>query len=96
MRFIGIRDLRNKASQILDELRREKEMIITSNGKPIAIMAATSEENLEEHLAAFRQARAVAAVNALQKTSVESSADKLTLDHINKEIRTVRRKRSGG
>jgi antitoxin (DNA-binding transcriptional repressor) of toxin-antitoxin stability system len=31
-------------------------MIITSNGRPIAILAAISESNLEESLKAFRHA----------------------------------------
>jgi prevent-host-death family protein len=94
MRFIGIRDLRNKLSQIRDELDREKEIVITSNGKPIAILSAVSEDNLEEQLEAFRQARAVAAVNALQGASARSGADKITLNEINEEIQAVRRERA--
>jgi prevent-host-death family protein len=94
MRFIGIRDLRNKLSQIRDELDREKEIIITSNGKPIAILSAVSEDNLEEQLEAFRQARAVAAVNALQRASARSGADKIALNEINEEIQAVRRERA--
>jgi len=94
MRFIGIRDLRSKLSQIRDELDREKEIVITSNGKPIAILSAVSEDNLEEQVAALRQARAVAAVNALQKSSAGSGADKITLNEINEEIQAVRRERA--
>lgn len=93
MRFIGIRDFRNKSSKIWDELRKEREIVITSNGKPIALLSATTEENLEENLAAIRQAKAVAAVNAIQRKSVEMGTDKLSLEEINAEIKAVRGKR---
>ena len=72
MKFISVRDLRGKSAQVWKELPEERELIITSNGRPIAILAAISEANLEESLGAFRQARAVEAVASLQYKSVRS------------------------
>lgn len=86
MRFVTIRDLRNKSAQIREALPREKEMILTSNGNPIAVLSAVSEDTLEESLAAFRRARAMAAVAYLQKRSVELGADRISLEEINREI----------
>lgn len=37
MRFITIRDLRSNSAKIQRELPKEKEMVLTSNGKPITI-----------------------------------------------------------
>jgi len=68
-------------------------MIITNNGRPVAILAAVSESNLEESLSAFRQARAVDAVASLQRRSVEQGTDKIAMEDINAEIRAVRQKR---
>ena len=93
MKFIGVRDLRNKSAKIWEQLSKEKELVITSNGKPIAILSSVSEENLEDNLRAFRQARAIDAVTNLQKRSIESGIDRLTLDEINAEIRAEREKR---
>ncbi len=93
MKFIGIRDLRNKSAKVWEELNKEKEIIITSNGKPIAILSSVTEENLEENLKAFRQIRAISAVTELQTKSIENGLDKLTLDQINSEIRAERKKR---
>jgi antitoxin (DNA-binding transcriptional repressor) of toxin-antitoxin stability system len=70
MKFLSVRDLRGKSAQIWKELPGEREMIITSNGRPIAILASISESNLEESLAAFRRARAVDAVASLQRRSI--------------------------
>ena len=67
-------------------------MVVTSNGRPIAILAAITEENLEESLAAFRRARAVEAVVSLQRRSAEEGTDKISLDEINAEIKSVREK----
>ncbi|MCJ7749297.1 MAG: type II toxin-antitoxin system Phd/YefM family antitoxin [Desulfobacterales bacterium] len=89
-----MRDLRSKSAQVWKQLRQEREMIITSNGRPIAIIAAISDSDLEESLSAFRQVRAVEAVASLQRRSVEVGNDKMTMDEIDAEIKAVRRKRA--
>ena len=67
MKFVSVRDLRGKAAEIWKTLPGEGEMVITSNGRPIAILAAVNESNLEESLSAFRRARAVEAAANLQR-----------------------------
>jgi len=94
MKFLSVRDLRGKSAQVWKELPAEREMIITSNGRPIAILAAITESNLEESLTAFRQARAVEAVASLQRRSVEQGTDRVTMDEIDAEIKAVRKKRA--
>jgi antitoxin (DNA-binding transcriptional repressor) of toxin-antitoxin stability system len=94
MRFLSVRDLRGKSAEIWKRLPGEREMIITNNGRPIAILAAINESNLEESLAAFRQARAVEAVASLQRRSVEQGTDKISMGEIEEEIKAVRRKRA--
>lgn len=94
MRFLSVRDLRGKSAQIWKDLPEEREMVITSNGRPIAILATISESNLEESLTAFRQARAVEAVAALQRRSADQGTNRITMDEIDAEIRAVRKKRA--
>ncbi|MDO9110332.1 MAG: type II toxin-antitoxin system Phd/YefM family antitoxin [Desulfatirhabdiaceae bacterium] len=94
MKFVSVRDLRGKSAQVWKELPDEREMIITSNGRPIAILAAISESNLEESLKAFRQARAVEAVASLQRRSADQETDKITMGEIDAEIKMVRNKRA--
>lgn len=94
MKFLSVRDLRGKSAQIWKDLPEEREMVITSNGRPIAILAAINESNLEESLTAFRQARAVEAVAALQRRSADQGTDKITMDEIDAEIKAVRKKRA--
>lgn len=93
MRFISVRDLRGKSGEIWQGLSKEKEMIITSNGKPIALLFAISEENLEESLTAARRARAILAVESMQRKSVEAGVHKLTSKEIEEEIKADRSNR---
>jgi len=94
MKFVSIRDLRGKSAEIWKKLPGEREMIITSNGRPIAILAAVNESNLEESLSAFRQARAIEAVASLQRLSIEQGTDNISMNEIDAEIKAVRKKRT--
>ena len=94
MKFVSVRDLRGKSAEVWRELPEEREMIITSNGRPVAILAAVSESNLEESLAAFRKARAVDAVALMQRKSAARGTDSLTQQEIDAEIAAVRERRA--
>ena len=90
MKFLSIKDLRTKSSQIWQSLPDEKEMVITNNGKPVAILSALNGDNFEESLAAIRYARVSDAIITIQKESVQRGSDKLDLEAINAEIGAIR------
>jgi antitoxin (DNA-binding transcriptional repressor) of toxin-antitoxin stability system len=94
MKFISVRDLRGKSAEVWKDLPAEREVVVTSNGRPIAILSAVNESNIEESLSAIRQARAAEAVMSLQRRSVEKGTDGVTMDEINTEIKAVRRSRT--
>ncbi|MCL4078682.1 type II toxin-antitoxin system prevent-host-death family antitoxin [Coriobacteriia bacterium Es71-Z0120] len=94
MKFVSVRDLRSKSADIWRDLRDEREMVVTSNGRPVAVLAAVNESNLEETLAAFRRARAIDAVAALQRASVARGLDALSADDVEAEIAAVRKART--
>lgn len=94
MRFVSVRELRGKSAAIWKELAAEKDLVVTSNGKPIALLSATSEELLEESLVAVRRARALAAVTAMQQASLKAGTDRLSLKEIGVQIKAVRKGRS--
>jgi antitoxin (DNA-binding transcriptional repressor) of toxin-antitoxin stability system len=82
-----------KSSQIWQELPGQKEMVITSNGRPIALLSSIDENNLEQVLTALRRARATAAVASIQYESTRKGTDKLSIDEIDAEIAAVGSKR---
>ncbi len=93
MRFITVRELRGRPSEVWSKLSRDKDLILTLNGKPIAILSTVSEDTLESMLIALRRARAVAAVDAIQSRSVTTGTDKLSPDEIHAEIAATRKAR---
>jgi prevent-host-death family protein len=93
MRFITVRDLRGKSAQVWQQLEKEKEIVITSNGKPVAVLCSVSENILEESLAAIRRSRAVAAVGPIQMQSLERGSAELTDSDLSNEIAKVRKGR---
>ncbi len=93
MKFLSVRDLRSKPGEVWKSLAAAREMVLTSNGRPIAVLSAVTEETLEETVAAIRRARAVAAVAELQRSAAASRRDRLTPEEIEGEIAAVRRER---
>jgi antitoxin (DNA-binding transcriptional repressor) of toxin-antitoxin stability system len=93
MRFLTVRDLRTKSAEVWRSLSREKEMVVTYNGRPVAILSSVAEDSVEGALQAIRQARAVQAVASLQRESVAKGTDAITEQEIDTEIRAVRKKR---
>lgn len=96
MRFVSVRDLRAKSAELWRDLPSEGQMVVTSNGKPVAILSAVDETNVEESAAAIRKARALQAVQSIQLASVAAGLDGMTMDEIDEEIRAVRRARRSG
>ncbi len=94
MRFVSVRELRNQSASVWKVLSEEKDLVITSNGKPIALLSAMVEEDLEASLGAVRRARAQAAATALQQASLQAGTDRLSLEDINAEINAARRERA--
>jgi antitoxin (DNA-binding transcriptional repressor) of toxin-antitoxin stability system len=93
MKFLSVRDLKTKSAQVWKDLPDQKEMIVTSNGRPIALLSSINENNLEQVLTAFRHARATNAVATVQYESAQKGTDKISMDEINAEIGAVRSKR---
>ena len=92
MRFISVRELNTKPKEIWAKIKDE-EVVVTSNGKPIAVLSAVTEENLDKTLRAIRRSRALMAVEEMQKKSVKIGLDRLTDGEIESEIRAARRER---
>ena len=93
MKFINVRELRLRPGEVWKKLKIEKDIILTLNGKPFAILNSTDEDRLEQTLASLRRSRAMEAMEKLQKYSKDKGLNKLTIEDIEKEIQLVRRER---
>ncbi len=93
MKFITVRDLRSRSAEVWRKLRKENDLVVTSHGKPIAIVSATDEEDVEQALRERRQARAMRAVKQLQEAAAATGRDRLTDEDIDAEVRQARKGR---
>lgn len=93
MRFISVRELRGKSAEVWRGLSREGDVVVTSKGKPIALLSAASEETLESSLKTVRRVRALTAVQRMQADAVKNGLNRTSLADINAEIAAVRRGR---
>ena len=93
MNFVSVRELRGKSAAVWDALATEGDLVVTSNGKPIAILSPTTGETLEASLRALRQARAQLAIAAMQARARDSGVDRMTLEQVNVEIAAARSQR---
>ncbi len=94
MQFITVRELRSQWAGVSRRLSQQHDLVITSHGKPVAILSAVSPDNLEESLAALRRARAIVAVEAIQRQSVTAGKHRTTQKQIQAEIGRARQDRT--
>jgi antitoxin (DNA-binding transcriptional repressor) of toxin-antitoxin stability system len=90
MEFITVRDLRTRPSQVWDKLRQRRDLILTSSGRPIAVLSHIEEGDVEETLAALRRARAQAALSRLRADAATQGLDRLSPEEIEAEIAAAR------
>lgn len=93
MKFVTIRELRSKTASIRQDLAQAREIVLTANGRPFAVMTPVSAETVEEEIQAIRRARTRAAVDALRAAAKAAGVGKLTMEEIDAEIAAARRSR---
>ncbi len=94
MKFVSVRDFRIRPGDIWKQLKIDNDIIITSNGKPIAILNSVEAENLESSISVLRRARALLALEKIQKASASKGTDKLSEEEIENEIKSSRSERN--
>ena len=94
MQFITARDLRNRSGEVWKQLKEARELVITSNGKPVAILSNFDEEDdLEQRLKDIRTARAARALDNMQQRAADKGLEKLNDEEIDNEVKMARQER---
>lgn len=91
MEFISVRDLRIHTGRVWEKLEQKKDLIITSNGRPLAIMTEVSGDSLESTLNAVREARGRGAIRQMRRDSLQKGLDKISEREIEAEIKRARK-----
>jgi prevent-host-death family protein len=91
MKFVSVRELRLKPGEVWKAAKAEKDLVITANGRPIAILTGVNEDTFEQELAVIQRARALLALEKLHKESVKKGKYKLSDKDIQMEIDAARK-----
>jgi hypothetical protein len=94
MNLIAVKDLKSPRA-LREKLKQERELLLTSNGKPMAIMFDLSEgEDPEMALRAVREARSRLALQRVREAACRSGRDRLSKRDINELIAKARAERT--
>ncbi|MBM3493751.1 MAG: type II toxin-antitoxin system prevent-host-death family antitoxin [Armatimonadetes bacterium] len=93
MCYVSIRDMRIKPGEVWQRLRREGELVVTNNGRPVAVLASVDDDP-EEVLRSFRAVRAHASLSRVRDAAARAGVSRLSVQEIADEVKAVRAARS--
>jgi antitoxin (DNA-binding transcriptional repressor) of toxin-antitoxin stability system len=93
MKFISIRDLRSDTAGLRRDLQADREIVVTANGRPIAVMTRVNPDTVEQEILAIRRARARAALSRTRDRARSEGLDRLSMDQIDEIVAKARRDR---
>jgi len=92
VKFLSTRELRNRPGYVR-ELAQEDELVLTVNGKPIAILVGVDNDDFEETALVVRQVKAQRALSRMRSQAARQGLEGLSSSAIDAEIRAVRSRR---
>lgn len=93
MSTISVSELKKKpASQWLKSVGKD-DLVVTSKGRPVAVLLRIASASLESTRTLMRSVRALQSQAALQQAAASSRTARLTLSDIDAEIAAARRAR---
>jgi len=94
VKFVSSREIRVNPKPIFDFLEKDREVIVTSRGKPVALLLGVTGDDLEETVRLVRRARAQVAVSRIRKAASQAGLDGMSQAEIGEEIAAARSERS--
>lgn len=93
MKLIAIQDLK-QPRRLKERLRAEKELLLTSDGRPVAVLVdVAAAEDPEAVVQSIRDSRSRLALSRVREAAARSGAARLSLAEINREIAATRKAR---
>jgi antitoxin (DNA-binding transcriptional repressor) of toxin-antitoxin stability system len=89
MKTVTIRDFRTRPKQVREALRREREAVLTANGRPVAVMIPVDAGSIDQTLEILRRARALEALRAIR-----TEGRRMAMKDVDAIIAKTRRARS--
>ncbi len=95
MRFLSARDFRNRPGYVR-QLAQKDDLVLTANGKPVAILVGVQGDEFEETARAISRAKAQLALTRMRRHTARRGLERLSPSAIDAEVRAVRSRRKSG
>lgn len=98
MKFVTVREFRANTATMRKELENEQQLVLTSNGRPFAMVTPVEPDTVMEESLAVTRARAQLALDRAAMKARKDGRDTMTMDEIDAiiaDVRKQRRKRVG-
>jgi prevent-host-death family protein len=93
MKFVTVRDFRIRPGAVWKNLEKDEEVIITSNGKPIAMLTGITDVTFDETIKVYRRTKTELAISRMRKSTAKKGLSRISGEEIEAEIKAVRRAR---
>ena len=94
MKFVSSREIRVNPRPVFQAAEEGDEVVITSRGKPVALLVAVNGDDLEETVRLVRRARAQAAVSRMRKAAAREGSQSMSREEIEDEINAAQSERA--
>jgi len=91
MKYISIRDLRGNTAAVRKSLAKDGEIVVTANGKPIAVLAPVSPQSVEDTVTAIRRARFTRALEEAHAAAKDADLSGLSAEQVDAVVRGARK-----
>jgi len=81
MNYIAVKDLKNSKS-LREKLKKERELILTKDGQPFALLVSVSADTLEDSLREVRRAMFSKAIARGRKKALTTKVDETEIDSL--------------
>jgi len=93
MTLIPIKDFRSRSAEVWRRVAQHNDVVVTNNGKPVAVMTSVTADSVDELLTSLQRVRALRALEAIHRQAVAQGSASLSDAAIAREIRAARRSR---
>ncbi len=90
MKFVSSREIRVNPRPVFDAAGEGDEVVITSRGKPVALLVGVDGDDLEETVRLFRRAKAQVAVSRMRGAAARAGLAGMDQAEVEAEIAAAR------
>jgi antitoxin (DNA-binding transcriptional repressor) of toxin-antitoxin stability system len=93
MEFVPARDFRLRPGNVWKKLRAAHRLVVTTNGKPVALLTDIEGKDLQEEIQVEAIARGVRAVSRMRAAARRGGASRMSQAQVEKVIAGVRKEK---